>query len=139
MLGSYRREERSESSARSTTPETGRLVISEFDPNNPPELTPQQKAEIEALARMPDSEIDFSDIPPLAERERNRKYKITIGNPWTTPPAKAVLDKVVVDSDIIYWVLNQVGGEGYMDKLNAMLRQAMEAEREARKESAQPA
>ena len=105
------------------------MVYSEFDPNNPPELTPEQKAEIEALARMPDSEIDFSD----------RKYKITIRNPWITPPTKTKLNEFLIDSDIIYWVLNQVGGEGYMDKLNAMLRQAMEAEREARKESAQPA
>ena len=131
MLGSYQREERNEASVRSTSQETESLVVSEFDPNNPPPLTPEQIAEIEALAKMPDSEIDFSDIPPLAERERDRKYKITIGNPWTTPPAKAVLDKVVVDSDIIYWVLNQVGGEGYMDKLNAMLRRAMEEERAA--------
>ena len=115
------------------------MVYSEFDPNNPPELTPEQKAEIEALARMPDSEIDFSDIPPLEERERDRKYKITIRNPWITPPTKTKLQEFMVDSDIIYWVLNQVGGEGYMDKLNAMLRSAMEAEREARKESAQPA
>ena len=138
MLGSYQREERSEPSGRSITPETGRLVITEFDPNNPQPLTPEQIAEIEALAKMPDSEIDFSDIPPLEERERNRKHKITIGNPWTTPPAKAVLDKLVVDSDIIYWVLNQVGGDGYMDKMNAMLRRAMEEERAEQRRAAAP-
>ena len=28
-----------------------------------PEITEQQRAELEALARMPDEEIDFSDIP----------------------------------------------------------------------------
>ena len=47
---------------------------------------------------------------------------------YVTQPAKAVLDKVVIDSDIIYWVINQAG-EGYQDKLNAMLRRAMEEER----------
>ena len=133
MLESYQREGQSGQNRKSTTQKTRNLVISEFDPNNPSPLTSEQIAEIEALEKTLDSEIDFSDIPPLAERERNRKHKITIGNPWTIPPAKAVLDKVVVDSDIIYWILNQVGGAGYMDKLNSMLRRAMEEERAEKK------
>ena len=37
-----------------------------FDPENPPPLTPQQEAELEALKAMPDSEIDTSDIPVLS-------------------------------------------------------------------------
>ena len=87
---------------------------------------------------MPDSEIDYSDIPPLAERERGRKQKITIGNPWITPPTKSILDGFLVDSDIIHWVLNQVGGDGYMDKMNAMLRRAMEEERAEQRAAARP-
>ncbi|MBQ9486649.1 MAG: hypothetical protein IJU91_02460 [Selenomonadaceae bacterium] len=46
--------------------------------------TPEQIAEIEALAKMTDDEIDFSDIPPLTDeqlarmkenRRRRKKYK----------------------------------------------------------------
>jgi hypothetical protein len=45
-----------------------------------PSLTEERKAELEALANMPDSEIDFSDIPPLTEEfwekaERGRFYR----------------------------------------------------------------
>lgn len=32
-----------------------------------PPLTEERKAELKALAERPDSEIDFSDIPPLDE------------------------------------------------------------------------
>jgi hypothetical protein len=45
-----------------------KMVIYEFDPANPPSLTPTQKAELKKLAAMPDSSIDFSDIPQLDER-----------------------------------------------------------------------
>ena len=105
------------------------MVYSDFDPNHPQDLTPEQKAKIAALAQMPDSEIDFSDIPPLEERKRNRSGKrIIIRNPWITPPTKTKIE-FLIDSDIIYWVINQVGGDNYMVKMNAMLRKAMEDER----------
>ena len=119
---------------KSTTQPTDTLVISDFDPNNPPPLTPEQIAEVEALAEISDSELDFSDIPPA----RERKPCITIGNPWLTPPTKTKLEAFMVDSDIIYWILNQVG-EKYQDKMNAMLRKAMEDERAARRQAAQSA
>ena len=45
-------------------PQTEKNIITvELDHNNLPPLTESQKAEIEALRRMPDSEIDYSDIP----------------------------------------------------------------------------
>jgi hypothetical protein len=37
------------------------------DLNNPPLLTEERKRALKALADMPDSEIDYSDIPPLNE------------------------------------------------------------------------
>jgi len=42
-----------------------KFVRFNIDLSNPPPLTEQQKAEIKALAERPDSEIDYSDIPPL--------------------------------------------------------------------------
>ena len=112
-------------------------VVFEFDPNNPPPLTPEQKAEIEALSKMPDSELDYSDIPPLTDEEWDKK--VIIGNPWITPPTKTLIKKVMVDSDIVFWILRQVGEEGYQEKMNAMLRQAMEFEREKLKLTSTPA
>ena len=130
-LESYQPEKLKERKRKSITRPTEDWVVFEFDPNAPQTFTPEQEAEIEALAEMPDSEIDYSDIPPLEERERNRTHKITLGNPWITPPTKSVLDGFLIDSDIIHWVLHQVGGDGYMDKMNAMLRRAMDEERAA--------
>lgn len=43
------------------------IVSIEFDPINPPALTPEQKQELENLAALPDSEIDYSDIPPITD------------------------------------------------------------------------
>jgi len=39
----------------------------QIDLNNLPPLTNEQVAELKALSEMSDSEIDFSDIPPLDE------------------------------------------------------------------------
>ena len=100
----------------------------EFDPNNPSPLTPEQKAEIAALAQLPDGELDYSDITPRTEEELANK--IIVGNPWITPPSKTLLNKVLIDSDIVFWILRQVGEEGCREKMNAMLRLAMETERE---------
>lgn len=41
------------------------IVRSTLDFDNPPRLTPEQLEELRALSLLPDSEIDFSDIPPL--------------------------------------------------------------------------
>jgi hypothetical protein len=43
------------------------LVTYELDPERPPLLTAAQKAELAALATLPDDRIDTSDIPPLSE------------------------------------------------------------------------
>ena len=44
-----------------------KTVTYKMDLNNPPVLSEEQKARLEALAKRPDSEIDFSDIPELDE------------------------------------------------------------------------
>ena len=62
-----------------------RIVRYEWGPNGPPPLTEAQKAEIEALKRMPDSEIDFSDIPPLDEKF----WANAVRNPNTARARKA--------------------------------------------------
>ena len=113
-----------------TSRKTETLVRYEFDPNNPPPLTSEQIAELQALAAMPDSAIDTSDIPEMDE-ERMRSA-IKVRNPWADPPTKTKIKEFLVDSDIIYWILKQVG-DGRQEKMNAMLRRAMREEREEQK------
>ena len=52
----------------------------ELDIDNPPRLTPKQKAELEALAAMPEGAIDYSDIPPVEDfggfRRAGTKQKV---------------------------------------------------------------
>ena len=42
---------------------------------NIPPLTAEQLAEIEALSKMSDADIDFSDIPEITEEEWRTKFK----------------------------------------------------------------
>ncbi len=63
-----------------------KMVRYEFDPANPPALTDAQKAEIEAIKLRPDSEIDYSDIPPLDEKF----WANAVRNPYLDPARKRV-------------------------------------------------
>ncbi len=75
--------------------------------------------EIEALKRKPDSEIDFSDIPPITDEMWRNAIR---GNPYL--PKKQQLT-VRLDSDVLVWLKGM--GKGYQTKLNLMLRAAMKA------------
>lgn len=70
-----------------------------------------------ALAARPDSDIDFSDIPPASESfwqnaERGRFYR-------------AIKQQITarVDADVLAWLKAQ--GKGYQARLNAILRREM--------------
>ena len=88
-----------------------------LDPANPPKLTPEQEAELAALAAMPDEEIDFSDIPETTEA----MWKDAIVGKFYRPIKKQVT--VRIDADILAWL--QSGGAGYQTRLNQLLREAM--------------
>ncbi|MBR4737527.1 MAG: hypothetical protein IK051_07670 [Rhodocyclaceae bacterium] len=49
-----------------------------FEIGNPPPLTEEQKKRLAALEEMPDSEIDFTDIPPITEEQFAR----SVPNPY---------------------------------------------------------
>jgi uncharacterized protein (DUF4415 family) len=94
-----------------------KLVRYEVDLGDLPSLTEMQKAELVALAARPDSEIDYSDIPPLTEdfwknAERARFYK----------PTKTSTT-IRIDSDVLAWFKGQ--GKGYQSRINAVLRREM--------------
>ncbi|MDR1109806.1 MAG: BrnA antitoxin family protein [Deltaproteobacteria bacterium] len=78
----------------------------EFDQANPPPLTDKQIAALEALTKMPDSEINYSDIPD------ELLYR----------PAKK-MTTVRLDADVLAWLRTQ--GKGYQTRINAILRREM--------------
>ena len=91
------------------------------DPGNPPKLTKQQKAELEALAKMPDAAIDYSDIPPLSDEFWQKAMR----NPFYKPTKQSTT--VRVDSDVLFWLKSK--GKGYQTRINKILREAMLKER----------
>jgi len=82
-----------------------------------PPLTAAEKAELRALAALPDSEIDYSDIPPLDETFWAR----AVPNPFFKPVKTAT--SVRIDADVLAWLKSQ--GKGYQTRLNQILREAM--------------
>lgn len=92
----------------------------ELDLNNPPPLTPRQRAELEALKAMPDEAIDYSDIPPLADES----WKNAVGNPLYKPTKTSTT--VRLDADVLLWLKSK--GKGYQTRINRILRDAMLSE-----------
>ena len=82
-----------------------------------PPLTVVQKAELTALAAMPDKEIDYSDIQKLPESF----WKNAVRNPFYKPVKKPTT--VRLDADVLAWL--QSTGKGYQTRINAILREAM--------------
>ena len=81
-------------------------------------ISEERKRELTELAKRPDSEIDYSDIPALTEKF----WQHAIPNPFYRPVKKQVTLRI--DADILAW-LRQQGEEGYQSRLNAVLRQVM--------------
>jgi len=65
----------------------------------------------------PDSEIDFSDLPPLKEKF----WKAAVRNPYYRPVKQQLT--VRLDADVVAWLRRH--GKGYQTRLNSVLRNAM--------------
>jgi uncharacterized protein (DUF4415 family) len=79
--------------------------------------TAVQKAELAALAALPDEQIDTSDIPPLPETF----WQNAVPNPFDRPVKQQMT--VRLDADVLAWLRST--GRGYQSRLNDILRQAM--------------
>ena len=88
-----------------------------YKQNELPRLTEERKAELKALAELPDSDIDYSDIAPLDEAFWARAAPNPFFKPVKTPAS------VRIDSDVLAWLKSQ--GKGYQTRMNAILREAM--------------
>ena len=79
-------------------------------------LTREQKAEIEALAALPEEEIDTSDIPEIldwAGARRGLLYR---------PVKKQITLRL--DADVVAWFrANAPNGRGYQTEMNRVLRE----------------
>lgn len=83
---------------------------------NPKPLTPKLQAELDALAAMPDSEIDTAEMPPITDWS-----KAVRGGFYR--PIKRPLS-LRLDADVIDWFQRQ--GQGYQTRMNAVLREYVE-------------
>jgi uncharacterized protein (DUF4415 family) len=80
------------------------------------DLTAQERAALAAVAAMPDSEIDTSDVPEVTDWRggvRGALYR----------PVKR-LTSLRLDADLLEWF--KLGGEGYQTRINAALREYVE-------------
>lgn len=94
-----------------------KVIRHEIDLGNLPALTATQRAELQALAQEPETQINYEDQPQLSlaflkDAVRNPLYK-----PTKTPTT------VRMDSDVLAWLKAQ--GKGYQTRMNAILRKEM--------------
>ena len=80
-------------------------------------MTPARKRKLAQLAKRPDAEIDFSDMPPLNESF----WRNAVRNPFYRPVKRQLTLRL--DADIVAWLRRQ--GKGYQTRLNSVLREAM--------------
>ena len=80
-------------------------------------LTDRQRKELERLARMPDSAIDYSDAPAL----KSTPAHIQVGRFYR--PIKQQIS-LRVDADVLAWF--RARGKKYQTYMNATLRREMQ-------------
>jgi len=79
-------------------------------------LTKAQQAELKTLQELPDNQIDYSDLPPVADwsgAQVGRFYR----------PLKETVT-IRLDADVLAWL--KQGGKGYQTRVNRILRTVME-------------
>ena len=86
-----------------------------------PKITPEIRANLDAIAAMSDDDIDFSDIPEVTDWtgwKRGKFYR----------PVKQQVT-LRLDADLVHWFKAKNGGaRGYQTQINAALRRFVEDE-----------
>jgi len=94
-----------------------KVIRHEIDLGNLPVLSAKQRAELEALAKSKDADINYEDQPQLNQEFLKEAMRNPLYKPTKTPTT------VRVDSDVLAWLKGQ--GKGYQTRINAILRQEM--------------
>ena len=88
-----------------------------LDPSNPPPPTPAERAELEAIAAMPDDQIDTSDAPFLPDAVWVKAVDF---------PHTKKLISLRIDEDVIAYFKHT--GNRYQTRINAVLRSYVNAQ-----------
>jgi uncharacterized protein (DUF4415 family) len=96
------------------------IVKLTLDVNNPPPLTAEQKARLEAIAAMPDDQIDTSDMPFNPDAVWVKAVDF--------PHAKKLIS-LRIDEDVIDYFKHT--GTRYQTRINAVLRSYVKAQQHA--------
>jgi len=80
-------------------------------------ISKKTRKELDALATMPDSEIDLSDIPEWTKEDMSKAVR----GLFYRPIKKSLT--IRLDADVIAWLKSQ--GKGYQTRINHLLRTAM--------------
>ena len=94
-----------------------KIKLASFTLENLPPLTEAQEAKLKALAARPESEIDYSDIPPVTDEQ----WKHARRGEFYRPVKRQITARV--DADVLEWLKTQ--GKGYQSRINAILRREM--------------
>ena len=89
----------------------------DLDLKRPAPISRKQKAELNALADMPDEQIDYDDIPALDDK---MLLKMVLGGLYRPRKKQMTLR---IDTDVIAW--QKTKGKGFQTRINKLLRQAM--------------
>ncbi|HXJ92454.1 MAG TPA: BrnA antitoxin family protein [Terriglobia bacterium] len=95
-----------------------RTVKVKYTPGQP--LNAKARRELEALAAIPDCEIDLSDAPELPPGA----WKNAVRGRFYRPVKQAI--SLRVDADVVAWL--KQSGKGYQTRANRILRERMLAE-----------
>ena len=87
-----------------------------LDPNTLPALTHKERAELEAVAAMPDERIDYTDAPYLADAAWVKVAKL--------PDVKQQIT-LRLDADVLDFFRHT--GRRYQTRINAVLRSYVDA------------
>lgn len=94
-----------------------------LDPKNPKPVTGKQHKRLATIAKLPDSDIDYSDIPRQAGAVK-----------WSRPGALVPAENkqqvtLRLDADVLNFFKDT--GKRYQSRINAALREYMKAHRKA--------
>ena len=93
------------------------IVKRTLDLKNPPILSAEQKARLDAVAGMPDDRIDFSDAPYQPEA-------VWMKASADLPPTKRQIT-LRIDAEVLEFFKNT--GNRYQSRMNAVLRSYVDA------------
>ena len=97
----------------------GKLISVKAESISNKPLTKRQQQALELLAAKPESETDYSDIPPLSEEQLASAFR----------PKSKQLAAVRLDRDVLDWLKQY--GSGYSTRIHAILRAVMTSRRSA--------